>query len=81
MTNKLARYIHTLVFVCPNCERPITIYRAREEQNTEMLAAQTFHISCEQCNNPFEVIGGLAKAHSVDQLPARPARVDARTLF
>ena len=61
------RYAHTFVFMCPECNLPISISRIRPEKNLETSESESFHLRCDYCNESSTMRALLAKAHWVTE--------------
>jgi hypothetical protein len=61
-----ARYIHVLLFVCPDCNLPISISRVSNEKNLETVDAERLHITCSYCDRSSDVTSVTAKRHYVE---------------
>lgn len=72
------RYVHTLLFDCPNCNRPVAFAIVSDEQNFESTDAKKYHVQCHHCLKETEFVGVMAKRHwvvdwSTSQRPAATA--------
>jgi hypothetical protein len=64
------KYVHTLLFVCPNCQFPIAITRVSEHRNLEGIDRESLRISCSYCCGlSFDVVAIQAKKHYVLDWP------------
>ena len=63
------RYVHTLLFDCPQCKFPIAISLIKEQQNLEEIDAETLFIMCSHCQHAFSTLAITAKRHYVDEWP------------
>jgi hypothetical protein len=63
------RYVHVLLFVCPECGLPVVISRVSAEKNSEDVDAQRLHITCSYCDPSFNVTAVTAKKHYVENWP------------
>ena len=61
------RYAHTLLFMCPECNLPISISRVRPQKNLETTASESFRLRCDYCNKSSTVRALIAKAHWVTE--------------
>ena len=61
------RYAHTVLFVCPKCNLPISIYRIRSERNLETIESQSFEFKCGYCDEMSILFAAMAKAHWVTE--------------
>ncbi|MGC2767582.1 MAG: hypothetical protein WB607_18890, partial [Candidatus Acidiferrum sp.] len=61
-----ARYIHILLFVCPDCNLPVSISRVSNEKNLETVDAERLHITCSYCDRSSDVTAVTAKRHYVE---------------
>jgi len=66
-SNTAARYAHTLLFVCSECNLPISISRICNEKSLEMIDSQSFHLECAYCHASSTVLAATAKAHWVSE--------------
>jgi hypothetical protein len=62
-----ARYAHTLLFVCPGCNLPISISRISGERSSEVIASQSFRLKCGYCRESATFRGLTAKLHWVTE--------------
>ena len=62
-----ARYAHTLLFVCPECNLPASISRICNEKSLEVIDAQSFHLECGYCHASSTALAATAKAHWVSE--------------
>jgi hypothetical protein len=69
-SNTAARYAHTLLFVCPECNLPVSASRICNEKSLELIDAQCFHLQCAYCSAFSAVVGAKAKAHWVTEWSA-----------
>lgn len=63
----MTHYIHTLLFMCPECAAPIAISDICPEKNLEIVDAKIFRIVCAQCGNATQVPGVVARARWVNE--------------
>jgi phage terminase large subunit GpA-like protein len=63
----MTHYVHTLLFLCPECDALATTSEVRPEKNPENAEAKAYRILCDHCNNTHEVLGVMAKAHWVNE--------------
>ena len=63
------RYVHTLLFSCPNCKLPIAIARISQDGNLEPVDDERHKIMCLYCKNSAVTIAAKAKMHWVDAWP------------
>jgi hypothetical protein len=68
-TARATKYVHTLLFQCPDCDLPIAISRVTEARNLEEIDAEPLRIFCTSCYNPSNVIAIMAKKHYVENWP------------
>jgi hypothetical protein len=59
-----ARYAHTFLFMCPECNMPIAISRIRPERNLETIESRKFDLKCAYCNET-PMPAPMAMAHWV----------------
>lgn len=71
----MIRYVHTLVFLCPQCAEPVAVAEVRAEQNLENADATMYRARCVHCDHEFDILGVMAKVHWVNEWPA--ARIAA----
>ena len=62
-----ARYAHTFLFVCPECNLPISISRIRSKRNLETIESQSFEFKCHYCNESSILLAAMAKTHWVTE--------------
>jgi uncharacterized protein YlaI len=63
------QYVHTLLFVCPECKSPVAINRVTKEKNLEMVDAARLRIKCSFCGKSSDVIAVTAKRHYLEEWP------------
>jgi hypothetical protein len=63
------RYVHVLLFACPNCEGPIAISRVSDQRNLELIDEARLMLRCVHCEKACEAIAVTAKRHYVDDWP------------
>jgi aspartate carbamoyltransferase regulatory subunit len=63
----LVRYVHILLFACPDCNLPVSISRVSNEKNLETVDAERLHIKCSYCEKPSDVTVVTAKRHYVEE--------------
>ena len=61
------RYAHTLLFVCSDCNLPISVSRISHEKNLEDVQSRIIEIRCDYCQNKFGVKAYTAKMHWVTE--------------
>jgi hypothetical protein len=64
------RFVHVLLFVCPDCNLPVAISRVSSERNLETVDAvdaERLHIACGYCDRSSDVTAVTAKRHYVEQ--------------
>jgi hypothetical protein len=61
------RYVHTLLFACPDCNLPVAISRISKEKNLETVDAERLHITCSYCEKSSAVNAVEAKRHYVEE--------------
>jgi len=64
-----ARFVHTLVFACPDCDLPIAISRVSKENNLENINAEVLRLKCSYCEKASSVRAVYAKRHYVEEWP------------
>lgn len=62
-----ARYVHVLLFVCPECNLPVAISRVSNEKNLEGVDAERLEITCSYCKASSTVTTVTAKRHFVEE--------------
>ena len=62
----LARYVHILLFMCPECNLPVAISRVSNEKTLEVIDAECLRITCSYCEAVSDVIAVTAKKHFVE---------------
>lgn len=62
------RYVHTLLFSCPQCKLPIAVSDVREEGNVEAIEG-LLTLRCSQCGEFSSILAATAKQHWVDEWP------------
>jgi aspartate carbamoyltransferase regulatory subunit len=65
--SKPVRYVHILLFACPDCSLPISISRVSNEKNFETVDTEHLHITCSYCEKSSDVTALAAKRHYVDE--------------
>ena len=61
------RFVHVLLFVCPDCNLPVAISRVSSEKNLETVDAERLHIACSYCEKSSDVTVVTAKRHYVEE--------------
>ncbi len=64
-----ARFVHMLLFVCPECNLPVAISRVSKEKNLEGVDAEQLHIRCSYCERMSDTTAVMAKRHYVEEWP------------
>lgn len=64
-----SRYVHTLLFVCPECRAPISASHVDERGNVEGVALKSLRLNCHVCHRAFDVLAVAARRHYVDHWP------------
>jgi transcription elongation factor Elf1 len=64
-----AKYVHMLLFACPECNLPVAISRVSNEKNLEKIDSEFLHIICSYCGKSSDVTAVAAKAHFVEEWP------------
>lgn len=64
---RLDRYVHTLLFACPECNLPIVIGRLSTDKNGEKNEALL--IRCSYCSKSFKVPSQHARRRYVEEWP------------
>lgn len=63
------RFVHTLLFACPECNLPVAISRISKEKNLEGVDAEKLHIRCSYCEKVSDITAVTAKKHYVEEWP------------
>jgi len=63
------KYVHLLLFGCPECSSPVANFRVRDEKNLEGVEAELVRIRCSYCDKSSDVIAVTAKRHYVAGWP------------
>ncbi len=63
----LARYVHILLFICPDCNLPVAISRVSKKKTLEVVDAECLHITCSYCGKSSDVIAVTARRHFVQE--------------
>ncbi|MGB7729348.1 MAG: hypothetical protein WBL50_15055 [Candidatus Acidiferrum sp.] len=63
----MPRFVHTLLFVCPECSSPVAISRVTKEKNFELVDAERLSIKCSFCEKSSDVIAVTAKRHYLEE--------------
>jgi aspartate carbamoyltransferase regulatory subunit len=61
------RFVHVLLFSCPDCNLPVSISRISNEKNLETVDAEHLHIRCSYCDKISDVAAITAKRHYVEE--------------
>jgi endogenous inhibitor of DNA gyrase (YacG/DUF329 family) len=61
------RFVHTLLFACPECGSPVAINRVTNEKKLEIVDAERLRIKCSFCNKSSDVIAVTAKRHYLEE--------------
>jgi hypothetical protein len=61
------RYVHILLFACPDCRLPVSISRVSNERNLETVDAERLRITCTYCQESSDVTAATAKRHYVEE--------------
>jgi hypothetical protein len=61
------RFVHTLLFACPDCNLPVAISRVSNAKNLETVDAERPQIKCSYCDKLSDVIAVTAKRHYVEE--------------
>ncbi len=61
------RYVHVLLFACPDCNLPVSISRVSNEKNLETVDAERLRIECSYCDKSCDVTAVTAKRHYVEE--------------
>lgn len=61
------RYVHILLFACPDCDLPVSISRVSKEKNLETVDAEPLQIKCSYCDKSSHLTAVLAKRHYVEE--------------
>ena len=54
------RYVHTLVFTCPNCEAALACSFINDSRNPEDVDAKLFSLRCDICGLLTDMLGAEA---------------------
>ena len=63
------RYVHTLLFSCPNCKLPMAVVRLSTDESLEPVDGERQKFICLFCEKSANVIAAKAKMHLVDKWP------------
>lgn len=69
VTTPATRYVHIMLFVCPDCDHPIAISHISEKRSLEDIDAESLRIFCSYCYNFSNVTAVNAKKHYVEDWP------------
>jgi hypothetical protein len=61
------KYAHTLLFVCPDCNLPVSTSKISEEKNLEDMESATIGIKCDYCEHASSLLAVTAKMHWVTE--------------
>jgi hypothetical protein len=61
------RFVHVLLFICPDCNLPVAISRVSSERNFETVDGEQLHITCSYCDKSSYVTAVMAKRHYVEE--------------
>ena len=61
------RYVHILLFVCPECNFPVAISHVSNEKNLEGVDAERLDLTCSYCKASFNATIVTAKRHYVEE--------------
>jgi hypothetical protein len=61
------RFVHTLLFACPECDLPLAITRLTDERNLERVDGQMRQVQCTFCGNNFTASSVNARKHYVEE--------------
>ena len=70
LSNTMTEYVHTLLFMCPECGAPVAISEVRPEKNPEDVDAKMHRVLCAHCDMGHEICGVMAKTHWVNEWSA-----------
>jgi transcription elongation factor Elf1 len=62
-----ARYVHTLLFACPDCNLPVAISHVSNRGNLEAIDAESLPVKCRYCGTSSQMIAATAKRHYIDE--------------
>ena len=65
----MPRFVHTLLFVCPECSSPVAISRVTQGRDLEIVDEERLRIKCSLCTTSFDVIAVTAKRHYLEEWP------------
>lgn len=60
-------YAHTLLFICPECNLPVSVSRVASHKNLEDIESNIMKVRCDYCEDSFETRGYAAKMHWVTE--------------
>jgi hypothetical protein len=63
------RYVHTLLFSCPNCKLPIAAARISKDESLEPVDGERQKLICLYCEESADIIATDVKMHWVDKWP------------
>ena len=63
------RFVHTLLFACPECNLPVAISRVSKEKNFEGVDAENLRIRCSHCERMSDTTAVMTKKHYVEEWP------------
>jgi len=63
------RYVHMLLFSCPNCKLPMAVARISKDQSLEPVDGERQKLICLFCEESADIIAADAKTHWVDKWP------------
>ncbi len=61
------RFVHTLLFACPECNLPVAISRVSNEKNLEGVDAEQLQLRCSYCEKVSDATAVTAKRHYVEE--------------
>jgi aspartate carbamoyltransferase regulatory subunit len=62
-----SRFVHTLLFACPECNLPVAISRISKEKNFEGVDAENLRIRCSYCEKVSDTTAVMARKHYVEE--------------
>jgi hypothetical protein len=63
------RFVHLLLFQCPDCKLPVSAVRISVERNLEGIDAGTIEVDCSYCDTLSDVSAISAIKHYVEESP------------
>jgi hypothetical protein len=63
------KYVHTLLFACPDCHLPVAISHFSSRGKMEAIGAESLPVKCRYCGTISQMIAATAKRHYLDEWP------------